>query len=158
MAARALTARLGVLVGSLLACLALAATFVYPQRIAEWFVLAVVLQAVLVATRSLAATIVLSALCAAPAVLLREYPDAVSIPGYTHPEASVLMPWPLLAGRRTSCLKENTVTPQPAPFPGEDSVRARSTSSRSPDDFLAHYHRRSNFESVMAMFKGKFEA
>ncbi len=94
---RALIARLGVLVGSLLTCLALAATFVYPERIAEWFALAVVLQIVFAATRSLAATIVLSALCAAPAVLLRQYPDALSIPGYTHPEVSVLMPWPLLA-------------------------------------------------------------
>jgi membrane protease YdiL (CAAX protease family) len=94
---RALTARCGALIGMTLTTVAFAASYVYPERIAEMLVLGVVLYFVFATTRSLAASILFYALCAAGAMLIARHPDALSIPGYTHPQVSPFISTPLLA-------------------------------------------------------------
>jgi membrane protease YdiL (CAAX protease family) len=101
---RALTAKFGVFIGMLLTCLAFAAAYVFPQWIASAFVLAVVIQIVFVATRSLAAAIVLNALCAGVALLVQRYPDVLSIPGFTHPQVRALIAWEVLVASGTVLL------------------------------------------------------
>src|SRR5262249_40389096 len=81
-----LTAKFGASLGMLLTCLAFAGCFVWPERMAEWFVIGVVVQLVYLATRSLGAAIVLNAFCATIALLTHRYgPEALNIPGYTYP-------------------------------------------------------------------------
>jgi len=96
MIARSLAAKFGSFIGMLLTSVAFAASFVWPEKIAEWFVISVVLQLFVMATRSLPVSIILYSLCAATTLLIGRYPDALNIPGYTHPEVSPFIPWPLL--------------------------------------------------------------
>jgi membrane protease YdiL (CAAX protease family) len=95
---RSLTAKFGAFIGMLLTCLAFAAAYVFPEWIAKAFVLAIVFQIVFMVTRSLPAAIVTNALCATAAVLAQRYPDALSIPGYTHPQVSPFISAELLLG------------------------------------------------------------
>ncbi len=77
---RAFIARFGPLNGMLLTSLAFAACAVFPQWVAKAFVLAIIFQVVFAATRSLAAAIVLNALCAATSIVVERFPDALEHP------------------------------------------------------------------------------
>jgi membrane protease YdiL (CAAX protease family) len=98
---RSLTAKFGAFIGMLLTCVAFAAAYVFPEWIARAFVVTIALQLVFLATRSLAATMVLNALCAAAVVLAQRFAEVLSIPGYSHPHVSPFVAWELLAASVT---------------------------------------------------------